>query len=596
MDLDSQLAQLVNAQLLRPLAGLESAYQFKHALTQETSYQSLLMKKRREIHRRVAEAYEQVYAGSLDEYAALLAQHYAEAGEDAKTLKYARQAGDAAARIHANTEAVAHYSLAIDIARRAPRVDCALLTELYLERGRSLELLSRLDRALENYDEMERVAREHQDREFELSALIARATVRSIPGAVWNVQEADLLSAQALQLARELGNRQAESKILWGQLMRNVYSGGDTHEALALGQESLRIAREFNLREQEAFTLHDLLVAYSYVGDLASSRRVGQEAEALWREMDNKPLWADSLIRLAVLDAMTGELEQAEAQATRGNEICISIGNLGGQGFSGYIRCLVQMERGNPAGALASLQPTLEMVEMHTLEGAGIDACGEQAWICALLGDTDRARQLVTARFSRLQGGMELQPVWLYALLARIELLAGNVAAADTALRSGHVAPTIEDYQRTFPLGASVLFLAAAEVALSLKNPAQAIQILDAFLEYAQSVGIRWSVPEALCLKGEALYAEGQVDAALAVWRSAAEQAQAMAAHANLWPILVALYKAERDRGNAIQADSLLNQALLIVRSIADRTPEELRRSFLATPRIAAVFAPLAHL
>ncbi len=49
--LPAQLAQLENAQLVRRLADEDLAYVFKHTLTQETAYESLLVKKRRAIHR-----------------------------------------------------------------------------------------------------------------------------------------------------------------------------------------------------------------------------------------------------------------------------------------------------------------------------------------------------------------------------------------------------------------------------------------------------------------------------------------------------------------------------------------------------------------
>src|SRR5919202_2943793 len=112
MNLDTELAQLEDAQLVRRAAEEELAYLFKHALTQETAYESLLHKRRRELHLQVAQVIEQLYPKQLDEYAARLAQHYAEAGDDAKTLEYATRAGDIAARVYANAEAIAQYSLA----------------------------------------------------------------------------------------------------------------------------------------------------------------------------------------------------------------------------------------------------------------------------------------------------------------------------------------------------------------------------------------------------------------------------------------------------------------------------------------------------
>jgi hypothetical protein len=120
MNLANELAELESSQLVRRAAGDDLAYLFKHALTQETAYQSLLFKKRHAIHHQVAEAYERLYPDRLDENAALLAQHYAEAGDDAKTFAYALRAGDAAARVYAHAEASVYYAQALDALIRLP--------------------------------------------------------------------------------------------------------------------------------------------------------------------------------------------------------------------------------------------------------------------------------------------------------------------------------------------------------------------------------------------------------------------------------------------------------------------------------------------
>lgn len=114
MNLEANLTQLERAELLRRLEQEDIAYIFKHALTQETAYQSLLLKRRRSIHRRVAETYETLYADRVEEFASLLTQHYAEAGEHVKVLHYAILAGDHAARVYAYAEARIYYLRALD--------------------------------------------------------------------------------------------------------------------------------------------------------------------------------------------------------------------------------------------------------------------------------------------------------------------------------------------------------------------------------------------------------------------------------------------------------------------------------------------------
>ena len=75
MNLAFTLDQLESAQLLRPLAEAETAYTFRHTLTQESAYDSLLHAQRRDMHRRVAQAYKTTYGAErcMDEFAAILA-------------------------------------------------------------------------------------------------------------------------------------------------------------------------------------------------------------------------------------------------------------------------------------------------------------------------------------------------------------------------------------------------------------------------------------------------------------------------------------------------------------------------------------------
>ncbi len=65
MNLDIQLAQLEAADLVRHAVDAEFTFQFRHTLTQETVYESLLRARRREIHAHVARAYEAVYPDRL---------------------------------------------------------------------------------------------------------------------------------------------------------------------------------------------------------------------------------------------------------------------------------------------------------------------------------------------------------------------------------------------------------------------------------------------------------------------------------------------------------------------------------------------------
>ena len=121
-DVRNDLRELVRRDLIRVTGdGSHAEFTFRHALTQEAAYGTLLAKHRRATHRRVAEVLEETAGDRLDEVASQLVRHFSEAGEDASTVTYAARAGDAAARLYANAEAEAHYRTGLDAARRDRR-------------------------------------------------------------------------------------------------------------------------------------------------------------------------------------------------------------------------------------------------------------------------------------------------------------------------------------------------------------------------------------------------------------------------------------------------------------------------------------------
>jgi predicted ATPase len=105
------LRQLVEAEFLYQ-QGLppQATYLFKHALIQDTAYQSLLRSTRQHYHQRIAEVLEAQFPETVTTQPALLAHHYTEAGHLAQALQYWQRAGHQALQRSANMEAVQHLS------------------------------------------------------------------------------------------------------------------------------------------------------------------------------------------------------------------------------------------------------------------------------------------------------------------------------------------------------------------------------------------------------------------------------------------------------------------------------------------------------
>jgi len=132
-ELDWHLAQLERADLVHEKTRLpELEYMFKHSLTQEAAYASLVRERRQEFHRRVANALEKIFAERQDEFLGLLAYHFDRAGEKEKAVDYLIRAGDKTRLEDAHEEAIGFYERARDLLLETGELETAAKTWLKL--------------------------------------------------------------------------------------------------------------------------------------------------------------------------------------------------------------------------------------------------------------------------------------------------------------------------------------------------------------------------------------------------------------------------------------------------------------------------------
>src|SRR5262249_37350105 len=98
----------------------ESEYFFKHALTQEVAYGTVLQERRKALHERTAQAFEALYRATLDEHYSELAHHYSRSGNTEKAIEYLHLAGQQAAQRWANAEAITHLTMALEWLKPLP--------------------------------------------------------------------------------------------------------------------------------------------------------------------------------------------------------------------------------------------------------------------------------------------------------------------------------------------------------------------------------------------------------------------------------------------------------------------------------------------
>ncbi len=93
----------------------EPDYVFKHALTQEVAYNSLLVERRKVLHERAARAIETIFHSRLEDQYSELASHYSRSGNTQKAIDYLQLAGQQAVQRSANAEAINHLTTALEL-------------------------------------------------------------------------------------------------------------------------------------------------------------------------------------------------------------------------------------------------------------------------------------------------------------------------------------------------------------------------------------------------------------------------------------------------------------------------------------------------
>ena len=153
----------------------ELSYMFKHALTHEVAYSTLLLTRRRSLHKMVATVIEELYADRLPEQYEMLARHYCEAEEWDKALEYLEKAGDKSIANYANQEALQFFAKILDICERIPGpAYVAFAFRAGMQRGWVNFLIGRYLDAVADMNRIIATARNHGDAEIERTATLYR--------------------------------------------------------------------------------------------------------------------------------------------------------------------------------------------------------------------------------------------------------------------------------------------------------------------------------------------------------------------------------------------------------------------------------------
>jgi predicted ATPase len=214
---------------------------FKHALTQEVAYNSLLLGQRKVLHERTAQALEALFHNRLEDHYGDLAHHYSRSGNTPKAVEYLQLAGQQAVQRSAYAEAISHLTAAVELLQTLPDTPARTQQELVL----------RLTLG---------------------TALIATKG--------YGVPEVEQAFARALELCHQLGETPQLVPTLLGLSLSYMVRAGHTR-ARELGEQCLSLAQ----REQDPALLTDshalLGEILCFLGEFAPARAHLEQGIAL---------------------------------------------------------------------------------------------------------------------------------------------------------------------------------------------------------------------------------------------------------------------------------------------------------------------------
>ncbi len=528
----------------------ELAYMFKHALTHDVAYNSLLVQRRREIHRLVGLAIEELYADRLAEQYEVIAHHFVKAEEWARALDYLVNAAEKAAKAFAIREAINFYDQAQGVAARLDEtVDVKRIVGIHQAKMRLYFILSDFASSRSEAESLLSFARQTADRASEARALVGMGFA-----SLWNhdFQRALAESREAIAIAEGAG---AEPVVAGGRFTIGLVHGttGRLDQAQRELDHVLTNSRSTGDVFHQSFALNITGLIKNWKGDYAEAVRIQHDALEIARQHNLLfPLLQGLFIRGVTLT-----------------------------GMGDYDRALATMEEG-----LALAAKVGDEVNRNRL----LNCMG---WLWMECGDLDRGIELnrLGADGARKRGDPETiaNPE---INLGDIFLIKGDYVLAQEFLEGIHKLvkdPGTSEWMRW--RYSTHLFASLGDLWLARGDYAKATEFCDHSLDIATRTGSKKNLVKGWRLKGEIALARRQWDEAKKSLGQALTIAQVIRNPTQLWKTHAVLGRLHAERKNA---ESSLRE-YRAAREVIDRmkasiqTPG-LRASLEAAPMLQKIY------
>jgi len=355
--LSESLETLKNLELIQQIRVIpEAEYLFKHVITQEVTYETLLKQKRKELHSLVGQAIEVQYADRLEEFYEMLAFHFWKGEDWPRAHRYNREAGLKAQSFSAYVEAFNFLETALAALKKLPRTEANIEQEIDLcfNLRSSLFPLGR-----------------HED---------------------WadHVRKAELL-------AKEINDKVRLAKC-YNYLTSHHWIHGRNKEAIKLCEEGLRLAESAGDFSTEVAAKFHLGIPLLYTAEFERQVALHREvAELLSGSSVLERHGLSSVPSIAARGLLTwglselGEFEEAEMWALQANELAGQVKNVFSTAFMQACSGLTYLRRGEFDSALISLQKANTLVRDADIQSIFSFVAASIGYSHLLSGRTDVA-------------------------------------------------------------------------------------------------------------------------------------------------------------------------------------------------------------
>ena len=323
-----QEKEMVYAREVGAFAGY-TEYAFKHALTREVTYETVLKRMRPVYHGLAAEWLIEHGSETVGEFTAVIASHLELAGQKEQAAVYFRRAGEASMKQYANLEAVSHLTRALDL---LPETALEERFNVYKARIQIYSLTG--DRQAQKQDliRLAELARELDDEGLNGESALLHAAMASEQSDYPNIIK---YSRKAIAFGEATGSSRLKGRghQLWG---RALISMGDYDEAKEHLEAALTLARDHGLSQVEADSLR-------FLGSLAQNRGTPEEARGYYqrsleisRRIGDRRGELRALTHLGNISLLLYSYKEGEAYFDMVLSISKEIGDRWGQGSGSW--------------------------------------------------------------------------------------------------------------------------------------------------------------------------------------------------------------------------------------------------------------------